>query len=160
MSRNLSAVALASQNAQDTDEVWLMLLRIKHAEITPNGMLRCVNNMEDITGGSDNETYTSYPFQVALPGEEEGQAAVAQLRIDNVDRRIVEAIRGLSSAPTVDIEIILASQPTVVEIGLEGMTMRAVEYDKIVITGTMTFEEIFTEPVSLDMTPARFPGMF
>jgi hypothetical protein len=160
MSRSFSALAIASQNADHTDEVWLMLMRIKHVDITPDGLLRCVNDVADLTGGSDNELYTAFPFQVALPGEEMDQPAVARIRIDNVDRRIIEAVRALPSKALVDFEIVLASQPTTVEIGLNNLTLRAIDFDKMEVTGTVTFEEIFSEPVSLDMTPSRFPGMF
>lgn len=158
--RTLSTAATLSQTAQSTSEVWLVLLRIRHANITPGGILRFVNNIADITGGSDNALYTAFPFEFDIPGEEEDQPSVARLKIDNVDLRIIQAIRGLPSAPTCDFEIILASQPTVVEISMTGMTLRAVDYDKFEVTGTVTFEEIYTEPVSLDMTPSRFPGMF
>jgi hypothetical protein len=160
LARSLSPKAVSSSQAQDTDEVWLVLLRIIHASITPGGVLRCVNNMEDITGGSDNQTYTAYPFQLDLPNFDVDQPSVAKLKIDNVDRGIIEAIRGLPTPPKCDIEVVLASQPTTIEISLVGMTLRAADYDALEVTGTMTYEEIFTEPVSLDMTPSRFPGMF
>lgn len=158
--RSLSSLAVQSQNTEATDEVWLILLRIRHASITPGGVLRCVNNIENITGGSDNEEYVAYPFQLDLPGEEEDQPSVAKLRIDNVDLQLVEAVRGLPSPATVDFEVIIASQPTVVEIGLNGLTLRVVDYDKFELVGTITLEEIFTEPVSLDITPSRLPGCF
>ena len=51
MSRTLSTLAISSQNTHNTDEVWLVLLRIEHASITPGGVIRVVNNIEDITGG-------------------------------------------------------------------------------------------------------------
>lgn len=158
--RNFSALATVSQNAQNTSEVWLILLRIWHANITPGGVLRFVNDIADLTGGSDNQLYTAFPFQLDLPGEDDAQPATAKLKIDNVDLRIVQAIRGLPSAPTCDFEIILASQPTTVEIAMNGLTLRAVDYDRLEVSGTVTFEEIFTEPLSIDMTPSRFPGMF
>lgn len=158
--RTLSTAALASIHAQETDEVWLVLLRLKHANILPAGVLRCVNNTVDITGGSDNQLYTAYPFHLDLPGEDPEQPSVARLRIDNVDRRIVQEVRGLPTPPTVDLEVILASQPTTVEISFSDLTLRAIDFDAFEVTGTLTQEEIFSEPVSLEMTPSRFPSLF
>jgi len=104
--------------------------------------------------------YVAFPFQIDLPGEDVEQPSVARLRIDNVDRRIVQAIRGLPTAPLADIEVVLASQPETVEVGFYDLTLRAADYDALYVEGTLTFEQIFTEPLSVEMTPARFPGMF
>jgi hypothetical protein len=161
MSRSLSNLARISQNASNTKEVWLILLRIWHASITPGGVLRFVNDNQDMAaGGSDGQTYTAFPFTLDLPGEDMDSPSVAKLRIDNVDQRIVQAIRGLPSAPTCDFEVVIASQPTTVELGLNGLTLRNVSFDTFIVEGSINFEEIFTEPVTLEMTPARFPGMF
>ena len=54
----------------------------------------------------------------------------------------------------------LASSPNTVEVGYYGMTMRAATFDSLYVSSELTFEQIFTEPVSLAMTPERFPGMF
>lgn len=166
--RTLSSVALASANAQETDEVWLLLLRIKHPDIDPEdpdpqkrGVLRFVNNNEDMqNAGSDGGDYIAFPFMFDIPTEDPEQPSVARLKIDNVDRQIVEIVRSLNSPPTADVELVLASQPTTVEISFEGMTLRAVDYNALEVTGTLTLEEIFTEPVTVEMTPSRFPGMF
>jgi hypothetical protein len=168
--RTLSSRALASAHAQTTDEVWLLLLRVIHPDIVhtaedlaagqTNGVLRFVNNNEDITGGSDNKPYIAFPYQFDLPGEDPEQPSVARLRIDNVDLRIIEQVRALSSPPECDVELVLASQPLVVEISFEGMTLRTVEFDSMIVEGALTMEEIFVEPVSLEMTPARFPSLF
>ena len=83
-----------------------------------------------------------------------------RLKIDNVDQQIVEAVRGLPSAPTAHLEVVLASQPEVVEIGFYDLTIRATDFDAFYVEAQMTFEPIFSEPVTVEMTPARFPGLF
>lgn len=109
---------------------------------------------------ADRTEWIAFPFQIDLPGEDAETPSVARLRIDNVDRQIVEALRGLPGAPTADIEVVLASQPDVVEIGFYDLTIRAADYDALYVEAQMTFEQIFSEPQSVEMTPARFPGMF
>jgi len=47
-----------------------------------------------------------------------------------------------------------------VEIGYSNLTLRSVEYDAGSVRGELVFESIFSEPVTLTITPNRFPGLF
>lgn len=133
-----------------------MLLTISHSSLaTP---LRFVNNNENIV--SRGNTYTAFPFEIDLPNDDPDQPPKAQLRIDNVDRSIVQTIRTITSPPTVTIEVILASAPNTVEVSFTNLTLRNVSYDESEVTGELVFDAIYTEPVSVTMTPSRFPGMF
>lgn len=156
MSRTLSSTALASANAQETDEVWLVLLTIDHDDL--EAPLRVVNNNANVT--SNGQEFIAFPFEIELPGEDPDQPATARLKIDNVDRRVVQALRSIASAPTVTIQVILASAPNTVEFSFEGMTLRNAIYDANAITAELTFEQILTEPIAVTMNPQRFPGMF
>jgi hypothetical protein len=109
---------------------------------------------------ADRTTYIAFPFQIDLPGEDPEQPATSRLRIDNVDRQIVEAIRGLSGPPLASLEVVLASQPEVVEIGFYDLTIRSADYDALYVEAGLTYEAIYSEPITFDMTPARFPGLF
>jgi hypothetical protein len=156
MARTLSSTAIASQNAQETGEVWLVLLTISHADLaTP---IRVVNNNEDIV--SRGLTFQAFPFEIVLPNEDPDQPPKAYLRIDNVDRSVIAAVRGISSTPSVTIEVILASAPNNVEIGYSGFSLRNVTFDVAQIEAELLFESIFGEPITASMTPSRFPGMF
>lgn len=155
MPRTLSAAAVASLNAQESGEVWLVLLTISNPGITT---IRVVNNTEDIV--SRGNTYQAFPFEIELPGQDPDTPASARLRIDNVDKRIVEAVRSITTPPQVTIEVVLASQPDTVEIAYSNLTLRSAEYDVDSVRGELTFESIFSEPVTLTITPNRFPGLF
>lgn len=155
MPRSLSATALASMHAPQTGEVWLVLLTISNPGMTT---IRVVNNTEDVV--SRGNTYQAFPFEIELPGEDPDSPSSARLRIDNVDKRIVEAVRSISTPPEVTIEVILASQPNTVEISYANLTLRSVEYDAGSVRGELVFESIFSEPVTLTITPNRFPGLF
>jgi hypothetical protein len=109
---------------------------------------------------ADLEHYIAFPFQIDLPSEDTEQPSSARLKLDNVDRSIVEAIRGLSSAPTGSFEVVLASQPEVVEAGFYDLTIRSADYDALYVEAALTFEQIYTEPVTVELTPARAPGLF
>jgi hypothetical protein len=156
MPRTLSATAVASLNAQETGEVWLVLLTISHPDLpTP---IRVVNNNEDIT--SRGNVYQAFPFEIVLPGEDPDSPPRAAIRIDNVDRSVIALIRSISSAPSVTIEVILASQPNTVEIAYSSLALRNVRYDPSTIEGELFFEPLFNEPITATMTPSRFPGLF
>jgi hypothetical protein len=156
MPRTLSNTALASMNAQATGEVWLVLLTISHATLpTP---IRLVNNNEDVVSRSN--TFIAFPFEIELPGEDPDQPPKAMLRIDNVDRRVVQTIRSITAPPTITLEVILASAPNNVEVSFTNMTLRNAQYDVSTVSGELTFDSIYTEPVTLTMTPNRFPALF
>jgi hypothetical protein len=155
MPRSLSNTALASLQAQQTGEVWLVLLTITNPGAAT---IRVVNNTEDVV--SRGATFQAFPFEIELPGEDPDSPSSARLRIDNVDKRIVEAVRSIVSPPLITIEVVLASQPDTVEIAYSNLTMRSVEYDAESVRGELTFESIYSEPVTLTITPNRFPGLF
>lgn len=157
MSRSLSAVAIGSTNDQNTGEVWLPLLTIAHPEIL-DGPIRLVSDMQDIVSRGNN--YVALPFEIVLPGEDPDSPAKAVLRVDNVDRRIVQALRDLTSPPLVTIEVVLASQPDTVEVSYPDMTLRNATYDASYVSGELSFDAIYVEPVSIVITPQRFPGLF
>jgi len=117
-----------------------------------------VNNNENVT--SRGQEFVAFPFEIELPGEDSDQPPTARLRIDNVDRRVIAAIRDISAPPNVTIEVILASDPDFVEIAFDALVMRNVGYDAASITGELVFEQIVVEPVATNMTPAKFPGLF
>lgn len=156
MARSLSNAATTSIHAQETGEVWLVLLTISHSTLpTP---IRVVNNNEDIT--SRGNIYQAFPFEIILPSQDPDGIPRASLRFDNVDRTAISIIRGVEFPPNVTIEVILASQPDTIEVSFPNLTLRNVKYDAEAIEGELLFENLFSEPVTLTMTPSRFPGLF
>jgi hypothetical protein len=156
--RPLSSTARASIFAQETAEVWLFLLTITHPQLDQT--LRFVNNLTDIV--SRGQTYLGGPFELVLPDEvDEDQPPRVSISIDNVDRTIVEALRSISGAPAITLEIILASSPDTVEAGPFDFTLRDATGDAVAVTGTLAFEDLLSEPYPAGtFSPANFPGLF
>jgi hypothetical protein len=154
--RNLSPKALESMFAANTDEVWLLLVTIQHPTLTTP--LRFVNNLESVT--SRGNLFVAFPFEIELPGQDPENIGEARIKLDNIDRSIVTTLRAMTEPPTVTFEIILASQPDVVEAAFEGLTLRNSTYDALSVSGILRFEDIVSEPVSVQMTPGRFPAMY
>ncbi len=157
MARPLSALTRRAIFSQETGEVFVILLSIRHDDLTET--IRVCSDSRNLE--SRGETYLACPFRAALPSEHEGELARVRLMIDNVERRIVEAVRTISSAPSVTLEVVLASQPDVVEAGPFEFALRDVSYDELTVEGELSFENVLNEPYPEGIfSPADFPGIF
>ncbi len=160
MARSTSALFKTMANAPETGEVLLALVTIDSPYII-GGPLRVVQNLEDIV--SNGNTYTAFPFEVTLPEDVDEGPAKVTLSLDNVDRSIVTAIKGIptTDAPIVTVDIIVASQPDVVEISMPNMVLRNVSGDAFRIDGELRLDEDDLIPFPEgSFTPVGFPGLF
>lgn len=141
----------------DTDEVWLVLITIAHASISPS--IRVVNNTEDVV--SNGDTFVGFPFDITLPDDKDAAPPAAKLAIDNVSREIGEAIRTITSAPTVSVEVVRAADPDTVERSWSGFSLRNVKWDVGKVTGDLVLEDFTDEPYPAGIfSPAAFPALF
>jgi hypothetical protein len=153
----VSTAFKTSAFAADTADVWLVLLTISHASISPS--VRVVNNTEAIT--SNGNEFIAFPFDLALPDSREDAPPRARLTIDNVSREIAQAIRSITSPPTVTIEIIRASAPDTIEASFPDFKLRNVTWDVGKVSGDLTVEDFTSEPYPAGIfSPASFPGLF
>ena len=121
MSRNLSAIAKQALLRQQTEQVFLCLVEIDHADLAVP--IRLVNNYESII--SNGDTYEAAAFMFTPPVEEDGTIKNSRITFDNVDRAMVEAVRSIDSPPTVDVSIVLASDADTIEAGPWTFYLRA-----------------------------------
>jgi hypothetical protein len=141
--RSLSNTATEAANDSETGEVFLVLLTLSHASL--GSSIRVVNNDTDITSGGN--LFTAFPFEITLPNDEENRVPQAKLRIDNVDRQIVQAIRAVGTDPMdVSLQVILASSPNTLEMEYDGMQLKQVRYNADIVEGTLTIEGFLREP--------------
>lgn len=155
--RTLSAAARAAIYAAQTDQVFLQLLELDHADLV--SPLRFVSNTESVV--HDGNTYLPFPFLVDLPDDKEGQITSARLTVDNVDRQVVTAIRSIETAASVTFLVVLASSPDTVEAGPLVFTLRNVSYNAQQVQGELIYEErLNLEVPGLKFTPELFGGLF
>lgn len=112
---SLSQAALQAVLAQSTAEVFLECLTISHTDITT---LRLVNDRADLTRSAG--TFVAFPFQVTGMRQSKDQLPQMRITVDNVDQRIIEALRGLAGTRddiTVSYEVVLADTPDTIEYG-------------------------------------------
>lgn len=142
--------------AQETGIAPLFLLEIDHESLSEP--IRVVNNQTDIV--SNGDTYVGLAFEIDLPSEDGDQARV-QVRIDNVDRVIVDSLRAATGRPTFTLSVVLADTPDMVEAGPFAMTLSEADYDAGQVTGVLVFEDILSEPFPGDsFIPSTHPGLF
>jgi hypothetical protein len=150
MPRPVSAVFRTAVNREETGEVFLALLRLYHASII-GGPMRFVNDTTTLpVAGSDAAEYLGCPFEIAFPDDRDDQLPEVSLRIDNVDRQITQTVRTITTPVDAELEMVVASQPTIVEVPAQRFTMRVVTGDIYTVTGTLRFEDVLN---------ARFPDL-
>lgn len=106
MSRAVSSISRAAFFAPETEQVFLALLTIDHANL--EDPIRVVNNNVSVISRGDE--YVGYPFKIDLPGESGEELSHVKLQIDNVHRDIVYAIRTIPTSPSISLEIMRATE--------------------------------------------------
>ena len=157
MSRNVSNLVKQAINAQETGEVFIVLLTIDHPDLAEP--MRLSSDAVDTVSRSN--TYVAFPFDISLPNDQADRPPRAGLRIDNVDRQIVQTLRTITSAPTVLMEVVLGSDPDTVEASWPDFQLLDADYDHLVVAGELGQELFLNEPwPGRSFTPADFPGLF
>ena len=164
--RDLSTNAKAAVFAAQTKEVFIILATIDHPnfdqpfrvasdpyELLPDAGVRGV-----VSRGNE---YIYLPFSITLPQEDETGVSRATLKVDNIDRRVVAAVRQANSAISVTLEIVLSSDVDIVEMSIEDFRLQQVTYDAFTVSGDISVEYFDLEPFpSGRFTPSFFPGLF
>lgn len=152
----VSVVGRAAVNAQQTDEVFLVLLMITHPSIpTP---LRFVNDYQNCTSGG--QVYTAFPFKITFPESGGTTLGQATLTIDNVDLSISEAVQNIFGPPVVTLTVVLASSPDTIEWGPFSLYLRQVTVTALTVEGTLYYEDILNEPFPAGtFDPKTAPGL-
>lgn len=143
--------------SQNTDEVFLFLLTLSHANLS--GPIRVVNNTENIT--SNGNVYTAFPFNLVLPQDDGESLPQVVINLNNVTLEFIDEIRGLSGALDVKLEIILASSPNTIEMSIDGMKTYTINYDAQNIQATCQIEDVLNLSFPSELyLPSNFPGLF
>ncbi|RJP21681.1 MAG: DUF1833 domain-containing protein [Deltaproteobacteria bacterium] len=159
MPRPLSTVAKRAIFAQQTSEVFVILLELEHPNFA--GIIRVCSN--DLSVSHRGNTFVPFPFEIILPDETDDSPPRVTLRIDNVDRRIVSELRSVVTGVPVKVRlyVVLASSPDTVEVGPMEFSLRDVEFTATTVEGTLLYEDVLNESYPADsFTPARFPALF
>lgn len=173
MSRSLSLTARTHAEAQFSGEVEVVLLEVTHPDwelpwrlsTDPTERLSTdpLRYGTRSTWRGANPMTEPFEFVVAsmeLPGDQEDAAAEIRIIADLFDSEMVSVLRGVTTRATAHLAVVLASQPSVVEVEYTGLEVTAAEYaDALVVSASR--KPIEEEGVPMHrMTKERFPGMF
>lgn len=163
----LSSTFIAAANAQETGEIFIVLLTITHpatsdvARLSSDPTQRFTEDPLRYGTISRGNIYWFLPFQIVLPDSQESAPPLARLVIDNIDRELVELIRSHGEPGKLLIEIVLASSPDAVERTYPTLEVTNVQYDAHAATFELHYRPLAEEgyPVG-SFTPNAFPGHF
>lgn len=152
-----SEILRRSAFAQETDEVWMVLLTLSHPSLAQ--AIRVVDNTVPIV--SRGAEFQDFPFGLDPPGEHEDAPGMARLWIDNVSREIGQTIRSIQTPVQALIEVVRAADADTVERAWPDFWLRNVRWNAGRVTGDLTLEDFTTEPYPAGtFTPASFPALF
>lgn len=164
--RSVSDAFRQALYAQESDEVAVCLITVTHPELTDPIRLSTDPTTRLSTDPllygtkSRGDDYSFVPINVMIPEEGE-EAPAATLEIDNTDLGLITAIRSVTQAASVKIEIVLASDPDTVEIEYPAMTVSHVDYDAQTIRFSLAIDSLATEPFpGTAFIPSMFPSLF
>jgi hypothetical protein len=167
-SRDLRKWAISSES----DEVNVWLIEITHPTLSesirvssnPSQFLMLHEETKEPIYGtvSNGKTFYAIPFQFTLPTKpEDGDTPRATIRVDNVDKEMVEAIRNIDTFPMCNVYMIFDSSPDVIRETLPNFRLTGVTYTATSIEGTLSPRDFRAEPFpAVNFYPALFPGLF
>ncbi|MFA5381859.1 MAG: DUF1833 family protein [Candidatus Micrarchaeia archaeon] len=160
MSRDVSLAFIAAVNAQETAEAFIVLVTIREASL-PNPIYLNTSGANVVSRG---HIFLACPLQVTLGEDSDERLPQPKLVMDNIDRLVVAAIReagAAGTAPVVDLELVKASDPDLVEVACTDFEMREITYNALTIEADLTLEGLFQEPAcGYSFCPSYFPGLF
>lgn len=153
----LSNAAIAACFAPETDVVYHTLVTITHPAFAQP--IRACDNGADVV--SNGNTYSAIAFKLTLPVVEGDSPPEVNIEIDNIDRQILGGLRQNPQAATVQIDVVLSTDPDTAEVTIPDLKLRVTEYDVLKITGSLMFDY----PLSVAFlkeryTPGTTPGLF
>jgi hypothetical protein len=153
----MTNTAVEALTAPETEEVFLVTADIA---VDDEIFFRIVNNTEHLT--SRGNDYEAFAFTFVLPGTSDSGVKSASFEIDNVDRRIQEEVtKAAGKAITAEFNIILASNPDIIERGPFKYILRDFQVSRQRIRATL-YDFYLTDLniPGLLYTPQNFSGLF
>lgn len=145
MARQVSINGLQAIISQEVSEIFVDIIEITHVELPAT--LRYVNDRVDIT--SNGDLYTAFPFRIHMPEDSDDKLSEVTLIISTVDQQIQNALRVLTSPPTVAYSVIRTSTPNTLEVGPLDFKVVGMDYDAFSMRITLGF--------NMEMLQEMFP---
>lgn len=142
MSRDLSDAYLEQAFQQESANPEIYLVSMTHPDFSEDIHVSS-DATETLSSGhkgtiSNGVEYTNFPFKLKLQEQNENLIPKASLEISNVSREIMDAIQRIQDdVPVVRVQMVLASDPDLVEIDIRNMRFNNIKGNAIVIEGEL-----------------------
>lgn len=167
MSRDVSDTFKSEVFNQEMADVAIVLITISHVDISDNILVSSDSTealpILGVPGTVSNGLeYPQFPFELTLQEQSDNLLARATLKIDNVSREIIQAIRSASNdPPTVRIQIVLSSDTDTPEIDIQNLQLNNIKANASYVEGELQPKIIQGEKFpSSTFNQADFPGVF
>jgi hypothetical protein len=155
--RTLTPELLAELYGQESGTPFLMLMTLSHASFA--GDIYLVNNTVNVT--SRGTTFEAFPLLISLPADDGETQREVQLELDNTSLELIEELRMVSTPIDVKMEMILSSRPNEVQISLEDLKIKNINYNKNRITAKLYLDDFLNTAFGVEKyTPSKFPGLY
>lgn len=156
MSRQLSNKLLAEIYGQESSDPFLMLVTLSHLSFSS---IYLVNNTVDII--SNGNTFLAFPMKITLPQDNENASKDIRIEFDNVSRFLVDEIRAVTDPIDASIQMVLASDPDIVEVEIADLKISDISYNKSKISARLFLDDFLnTGLTSEKYEPSLYPGLF
>lgn len=156
MSRELSNVFLQELYKQESGDPFLALFRLSHSSFST---IYLVNNTVNIT--SNGIEYTAFPVDLQLPVDDGETVREVLITLDNVSQLLIDELRTVTDAIDVEIDMVLASNPDLVEVSLGELKIKNIEYNALQIKGRLYMDDFLNTEISSEKyTPSLYAGIF
>ena len=144
--------AIEGAYSEKTGATFLALLTLRHPQFSASH--RFVNDRVNIV--SQGDTYLALPFQVIRPAENDRDPE-ARIRVANVDSRLGSESLRIFGPVEVDMQVVLASSPGLIERAWTDFEMIRVTFNAQFLEGTLTQRQYSQRPwPPRRMTPSGF----
>ncbi|KQP82852.1 DUF1833 family protein [Methylobacterium sp. Leaf117] len=169
MGRVVSLNARLAANADQTDQVPVVLVTIRHPSLSAPAYLSSDPteriSADPLVYGTRHKGIV-YPFVLmgaVLPDDEKDSPPKTTLTFENVDSDMARAIRSITPGTyaTVDMTVVLAGTPDIIEARYTNLRSVRGSYDAAQVSLDISAEPLTAEPWPAGrMTVSRFPGLF
>ena len=167
MPRFVSISARRSMQDQASSETVVLLARITHPALAAPVLLSSDPtvrvSLDPLVYGTRHkgDLYRFVWMGTMLPDDREGDTPSATLVFTNVGSNMAQPLRSVSTPARIDLTVVLASTPDVIEAEYLGMSTVKVSYDGSEISLDIAREAFATLSLPFHrMTADRFPGLF
>lgn len=154
-----SIAAIVEALAQSSGELWIYLVTAFHPSLSSPLRLACPATSNVVSNGN---TFIATRFDIVISAESFESPAKAEITIEAVDGALLAALRVLDPSPTIDIEIVTASEPNVIQAAQRDLEIAGLNVEGVrSMTIELSSESIFSAPFpGIRMTRDRVPGIF